>query len=132
MSDVLEKVRRLVALAGSPNENEARNAAAKACALIREHKLVLSSPSQAPTQARPSDAGSSPRSTSYSPGNPWGGFDEIMREVTRNMEAQRMCSLFGHAWVPGEKIEVTGQPVAFQLRCSRCGARAVGTPVGAK
>jgi len=41
MSDVVEKVVRLIALASSDNEGEARNAAIKACALIREHKLLV-------------------------------------------------------------------------------------------
>lgn len=40
----LERVQKLIALAGSPNENESRNAAAEACRLIREHKLVVSEP----------------------------------------------------------------------------------------
>ncbi len=38
---------KLVALAGSANENEARNAAVQACKLILQHKVVLSLPSQA-------------------------------------------------------------------------------------
>ncbi len=41
MSDVVDKVRKLVALASSPNEEEARTAAVKACRLILEHKLVV-------------------------------------------------------------------------------------------
>lgn len=38
---ILERVRQLVALTASPNENEARNAAALACRLIRDHKLEI-------------------------------------------------------------------------------------------
>lgn len=41
MSDVLERVRKLIALTASSNEGEARNAAEKACQLIRDHKLVV-------------------------------------------------------------------------------------------
>ena len=41
MTDVLDQVVKLIALATSPNDNEARNAAMKACALVREHKLVV-------------------------------------------------------------------------------------------
>jgi hypothetical protein len=44
MSDakMLERVGKLIALAGSTNEHEARNAAYLACKLIREHKLIVS------------------------------------------------------------------------------------------
>jgi DMSO/TMAO reductase YedYZ molybdopterin-dependent catalytic subunit len=44
--NILERVAKLVALAGSSNENEARNAAHEACRLIREHRLLI-----VPTQA---------------------------------------------------------------------------------
>jgi hypothetical protein len=37
----LDRVRRLVELAGSPSENEARNAAMLACRYIREHQIRL-------------------------------------------------------------------------------------------
>ncbi len=46
MSSVLERVRKLIALTSSPNENEARNAAVLAVRLIREHHLVLSVPAR--------------------------------------------------------------------------------------
>lgn len=38
---VVERVQKLIALAGSNNENEARNAAYLAAKLIREHKLSI-------------------------------------------------------------------------------------------
>jgi len=41
---VIERVEHLIALASSPNENEARNAALLAVQLIRKHRLVLSLP----------------------------------------------------------------------------------------
>ena len=44
MKNVLERVHQLIALATSPNENEARNAALLAVQLIRKHRLVLSLP----------------------------------------------------------------------------------------
>lgn len=44
MSGVLDRVTRLLALATSENENEARNAAVQACKLIRQHDLRLSLP----------------------------------------------------------------------------------------
>ena len=49
--DILEKVRRLIALAGSSNMNEARNAAYRAAKLIRMHNLGLTS-SQGLTHTR--------------------------------------------------------------------------------
>lgn len=44
MKNVVERVTQLIALATSPNENEARNAALLAVQLIRKHRLVLSMP----------------------------------------------------------------------------------------
>jgi hypothetical protein len=41
---ILERVMHLVRLAGSDNDNEARNAAMEVCRLIREHKLRVSVP----------------------------------------------------------------------------------------
>ena len=39
----LDRARKLVELAGSPNENEARNAAVQACRMIREQGIRLAS-----------------------------------------------------------------------------------------
>jgi hypothetical protein len=58
-------VKRLLALAGSPNENEARSAAALAAKLIREHGIVLSMPRSGKTPAprqNPSEARKTPGS----------------------------------------------------------------------
>jgi Protein of unknown function (DUF2786) len=41
MTTPAERVRKLVALAASANENERRNAAVLACSLIREHGLAI-------------------------------------------------------------------------------------------
>jgi hypothetical protein len=46
MTDVLETIENLLALAGSANENEARNAAVLAVKLIRRHRLVISFPAR--------------------------------------------------------------------------------------
>ena len=43
VKDIVERVQQLMALAGSPNENEARNAALLAVQLIKKHGLVLTS-----------------------------------------------------------------------------------------
>lgn len=44
MSDLLDKVRKLIALSASPVEEEARSAAYLACRLIREQHLEVRSP----------------------------------------------------------------------------------------
>jgi hypothetical protein len=44
MATVLERLRRLIALTESPNENEARNAAVLAVRLIRQHRVAFSLP----------------------------------------------------------------------------------------
>lgn len=41
MNPIVQRVRKLVALSGSANENEARTAAFLACRLIREHGLEV-------------------------------------------------------------------------------------------
>ncbi len=45
MANVLDKINKLIALAGSPDEPEARSAAWAAVKLIREHKIQMSLPS---------------------------------------------------------------------------------------
>ena len=44
MTSVLKRIEHLVGLAGSPAAEEARNAAYKACELIRKHGVVLELP----------------------------------------------------------------------------------------
>ncbi len=44
MSTPLDRIRKLVALASSANEHEARNAAVQACKLMTLHKVVLTMP----------------------------------------------------------------------------------------
>ncbi len=48
MSAIIERINKLVALAQSSNENEARNAAVQACKLMVQHKVVLAIPSAPP------------------------------------------------------------------------------------
>lgn len=62
--NVLERVARLVALAASSNEHEARNAAVEACRLIREHRLTISDGAASAPHANPS---------------PWDWFREVMQ-----------------------------------------------------
>jgi hypothetical protein len=49
-SNVLERVRSLIALTASPNENEARNAALLAVSLIVRHGLAISLPARPPAR----------------------------------------------------------------------------------
>lgn len=67
---ILVKVQKLIALAASDNESEARNAAHAACKLIREHQLVLSEkqidfgfvpPGNTPSWSRPKKSEKSSR-----------------------------------------------------------------------
>ena len=53
MASVIDRVRKLLALAASPNPHEARNAALLAAKLIREHGLVLSEPAAPPRRVTP-------------------------------------------------------------------------------
>lgn len=45
---VLERIQKLIALASSPNEHEARTAAVLAAKLIRQHRVVLALPPATP------------------------------------------------------------------------------------
>jgi hypothetical protein len=56
MTTVVEKVCKLIALAGSASTEEARTAAATACKLIREHGLLVvekTAPAPRPSAPRP-------------------------------------------------------------------------------
>jgi hypothetical protein len=53
MRPLLDRIRDLIALTESPNENEARNAAIAAVRLIRKHRIVLSVPSGSKEKAVP-------------------------------------------------------------------------------
>jgi len=57
MASIVERVNKLIALASSPNANEARNAALLAARLIREHGLEVrerKGKTPVPTPRRPS------------------------------------------------------------------------------
>lgn len=53
MKSILERIEQLMALATSPNEHEARNAAMLAVQLMRKHKVVLSIPAGARAPSPP-------------------------------------------------------------------------------
>lgn len=58
---IVEKVQKLIALAASPNEEEARTSARIACHLIRKHGLQLSEGSDPASPSRPARAYRAPQ-----------------------------------------------------------------------
>ena len=87
---VLDRIKKLVALAGSPNENEARNAAVQVCKLIIEHKIVLQMPTSEPRhQGIPNTRPPRPTETS----------DEVMRNN------QPLDDLFNFAKRTRERVD---------------------------
>lgn len=81
MRDVIDQINKLLALAESPAEEEARSAAMQAVRLIKKHKIELRMPGvNPPTDAHPFDV------------PPWNGFmDEFMKDVFRT-QAKRPAS----------------------------------------
>ena len=124
VNKVLERVRKLVALAASDNENEARNSAVLACRLIREHKIVLSVSEGEPVRQPPQSP--------FATGNPFanagfGGFevdpfwDVLMRDLQRKAQArQRTTCSCGRSKSP--TAEVCPECMrARHVKCPRCG-----------
>jgi hypothetical protein len=68
MTAILERLQRLLALAESPNDNEARNAALLAVRLIKQHGVKLALPTEPPTSTprRPSPSAGTRRRTPVS------------------------------------------------------------------
>ncbi len=67
MATVLERLQRLIALAESPNEHEARNAALLAVRLIKQHKITFTIPEPVAGARRATPGGGTrPRSSSKS------------------------------------------------------------------
>ena len=104
MKNVVERVSQLIALATSPNENEARNAALLAVQLIRKHRIVLSMPT--------SGSGAIPRPrprTKSDPGRPADG--GVRRSRSSGRGNKRVAD-------PPEKIVA---PLGGE--CVECGSR---------
>jgi hypothetical protein len=59
MVTVLERIQHLIALAESPNENEARNAAVLAVKLMKQHRVTFALP--APRTATPTGSSAMPQ-----------------------------------------------------------------------
>lgn len=67
MADVMDRLRKLLAMAESPVDEEARTAALLAVRLIKEHKIELALPGNKP----PAAAGAPPPPTPRATGAPW-------------------------------------------------------------
>ncbi len=112
MTDVLDRVRKLVALAaGNENRGEAANAAIKACELIKQHGIQLSAKAGAPGAgfARPGGATHDPFSgvnrtrASSGPSVNWGPFpgmdwEFIQREAERIRKETERQRTARQAW----------------------------------
>lgn len=111
--DRLSETRKLIALASSPNREEARNAAYKACELIRKHGFEIVDPKR---QAAPLDD-----NEFYNPPPPQG---------QRPPKPPVHGSGFG-SWVDdfiddlfssgGERIDVHVYPARHAGQCAECG-----------
>jgi len=112
MTSVVERVRKLVALAASPNENEARNAAALACRLIREHGLEL-------VDARPPPRAPPPAAEPNFWAEHRAKVERDMREaaerIRRREEEERARRAeprrYGGAATPGCYVEINGERI---------------------
>jgi hypothetical protein len=89
----IERVRKLIALTASPNEHEARNAAALACRIIRESNgaIVLAAGAAPPTPAaRPAPPPAPPPAyyqASVEATTPGDAFRDFMRDLDERMRA---------------------------------------------
>ena len=88
-TSLLEKAKKLVALAADArgNENERANAAIKACELIAKEKLLESGAGQKTFFSNSSSQPPSHESYSnYPSGNPFAGFEDFLHEMRRQDE----------------------------------------------
>lgn len=110
MTDVLDRVRKLVALAaGNENRGEAANAAIKACELIKLHGIQLVAKVEAPRSRPPGGPFSgthSNRTTAAPPG--WSDFEEVLRRDSPYSGTKR----------PVEHVDFTVQVEYGTLHCS--------------
>lgn len=100
MTDVLDRVRKLLALATSPFPEEARTAAVKAAQLIREHGIELHEHGAAPRPAAPTQ--------------------EPMRE--RRIIVSKYdgtCSACGEYYEAGERVAWARGRGALHVACHR-------------
>ena len=134
--DVLEKIRRLVALSASSNENEARNSAFLACKLMREYHVELRLGVEKPVQpARPPGNPGAVRGNPVKKRRPSAthfgaqpGFDTFEDDPRPNWHvpyqgrivrarALGTCKKCGIAWRPGARL-VPWEGGFIHLLCS--------------
>lgn len=103
MSKIAERVRRLVALAGSDNVHEARNAAMTACRLIREHGLEVR---EARAHAAPSHGSTGTRR------HWWASEPEPPRRAHPEPRVRRTRGPYSRVWHASAACAECGDPVS--------------------
>ena len=137
--DVVQRVNALIALASSPNRNEAESAAYKACQLIREHKLVVTSSTQALPEATPPGRPYKPRHQPTAPrSSPPGGDEPSPSTTPTGTKLYGLCRGCGARVSYGESMcascasvdQVNARHVygAWHVECQTCGARSPSAP----
>ena len=144
MSTVTDRIEKLIALAGASNETEARTAACQACKLIRENKLVVVDPSEAPARGGSSPFGGMPdfvRNSAVPPGSPvaaeWrrqSGFqwEEPAYERRNAPPMEDGCVLLAKSKYNGtcrvcDKPYLVGEPIWWRKEGGGCSHQACGT-----
>lgn len=126
--DVLEEVRRLIALTSSSNKNEARTAAFLACKLIREKELKVAYKDNRIGEIKPQRKTSrSPRRANKSTGFSWfdGLYDEMWQAGGQRIDVHiyttsspGICFECGESYSGGEKVASFGGMGTCHIRCS--------------
>lgn len=146
-SKVLEQVAKLVALSESPNGNEARNSALKACQLIIKHKLTVCfrpptkrMPVEGQQAGEPVTGNQQNNSSQARTGFEWfdGVYDEFFKTASKKPVGRSDIEIFTASiggvcfhcqryYAAGEKIAVswhTGHPHSFHSKCSEAAVAA--------
>jgi hypothetical protein len=116
IAKVLERVQKLIALAGSDNENEARNAAVLACRLIRENKISLALSEGEPVRRAPRDPFGGGVRVNYSSIDESDDFFQILRDaMNRKAKEQQEARLRCRCG--------KSKPRADAVECNECAMR---------
>jgi hypothetical protein len=136
--DVVQRVNALIALASSPNRNEAESAAYKACQLIREHKLVVTSSTQAlPETSSPAPSGRPTYKPRHHP-QPSTSAEPSPSTTPTGTKLYGLCRGCGARVSYGESTCVSCASVdqvnarhvygSWHVECQTCGARSPSAP----
>jgi len=131
MGSVVDRVKKLLALAASPNAHEARNAAFLAAKLIREHGLELHEPAPPPRRASPAPRRSTPKETAVRtppPTRKTGGSKRgvhAVKEVPSRIESPLGgdCVVCGKRYRAGSEIFWLDSEGGFHPACAEAWAR---------